>query len=245
MSGTTPTNENMNLQKNPYSIWPGWTREYPALETQPDGSIWLPRHGIRFQDEAGRPPFYPLKLLEHLFTEQVLSSEINALNGLTATKRDDLVKQVLGSSGTVPETYIKVFAILKAISKLSQLPEFIRKGVSDQELPLDVDWMPVGGRLSYGKSKKPVPDELLDEIGRRSFSMEQHNMLIPFFDLQAEPYDLNRATPLPYYEIPQTTSAESNPLVGGYGLVSKVLIHPLCHEFHGVFATLQVSWLNF
>ncbi|TGJ82206.1 hypothetical protein E0Z10_g6566 [Xylaria hypoxylon] len=230
MSDTTPTHN----EANSLIVSPGWTSQLPDVMTRPDGPISIEEYGVCFEAEPTRRPFYPLRLLEHIFTEQVLSNEINALNGLGDAERGPLVRRVLGLGSRVPETYIKVFAILKVIGQLNKLPNFVDERVSDQELPLISDQKQSSNCLFYGRSRGPLPDHLLEAYARTSFHTEQYNMLVDLFDNKTQPYDLAWAHVLPYYRITKTSS-ESEQLYGGSGSVSKILIHPLCHKFGGLF----------
>ncbi|KAI0546395.1 kinase-like domain-containing protein [Xylaria curta] len=195
--------------------WPGWTRELPVVRTQPDGRI-------RIQD-------------------YVLSREIEALGKLDVAEKDIFVERVLGSGEPSSDTYTKVFAILKVIDQLERLPAFIHAGVSDQQLPLYCDENQQDDNLFYGEPKKPFPDDLLSYHGRCSFYREQYNMIVPFFDDQSQPYDLAWAHVLPLHKIVQTdASATPSELQGGFGAVSKISIHPLCHNFRSAFDALDV-----
>ncbi|KAI0428346.1 kinase-like domain-containing protein, partial [Xylaria sp. FL1042] len=230
MSGITPSQDGSALEQNPSTVWPGWTRDLPHV-TQLDGTIRIQEYGIRFKDDNDKPPFYPLPLLQHVFTEQALSVEMNALSGIC--NRTSLIKQVLGHDNTI--TYIKVFAILKVIDRLDRLPAFVQGQVSDQELPLTFK----GGQPEdglYGKSGKPLPGDLLKGYTRKSFYTEQYNMLPHFFQSRDQPCDLRWRHVLPYYKVaPTKTSTELEYLSGSFGSVSKILIHPLCHGFNGKF----------
>ncbi|KAI0448676.1 kinase-like domain-containing protein [Xylaria acuta] len=239
MPGTFPTQNGTGHQPDASGVWPGWTSEYPVVTTQSDGRIRIQEYGILFENDHTRPRFYPLLLLQHVFTREVLSAEINALQGLDASEKDLLVERVLGSDNSSSETYIRVFAILKVIDQLKRLPAFVREGVSDQELPLHWDHKQPGDHLFYGKPEKRVPDDLLSEYGRASFHREQYNMLVPFFESQSHPYEFAWAHVLPSYEVTEAkTSTSPSELEGSYGVVSKILIHPLCHNFHNVFDAL-------
>lgn len=234
-------------------IWPRWNRKWrPENIAEPDGRIRIRNCGIGFENDNTQPDFYPLRLLKAIFDRDVLSLEINAPKQLDHAESDSLVGKVLGLGDSGLETYIKVFAILKLIDQLERLPAFVRARVSDQELPLyRPEGEPRGGRLFSRKSKKPLPDDLLSESGRISFEREQYGVTVPTFDYQSEPYDLVWADVLPYYKVTQTTtstsptaSTTSGELSGGYGSVSKILIHPLCHNFYDAFRGFDVSQRN-
>ncbi|KAI0436136.1 kinase-like domain-containing protein [Xylaria telfairii] len=236
-------------------IWPKWNRGWhPEKIQEPDGPIRIRNYGIGFENDNTQPDFYPLPLLQHIFDRKVLSLEVNALQGLDQAAKDSLVGRVLGLGDSGLETYIKVFAILKLMGQLERLPAFVRERVADQELPLyRPDRVQRGDRPFYGKSKKPLPDGLLDEYGWISFEREQYSVTVPTFDYQSEPYELVAADVLPYYKVTQTTtstsptvsgtsgaSTTSSERSGGSGSVSKILIHPLCHKFYDTFRKLEV-----
>ncbi|TRX93673.1 hypothetical protein FHL15_005349 [Xylaria flabelliformis] len=241
MPGPFSIHDNMNLEPDASGTWPGWTREFPVVRTQPDGRVRIQDYGINFKDDQTRPRFYPRALLQHILTRQVLSRELECLEELDTTEKEILVGRVLGSGNASSETYIRVFAILKVIGQLKRLPAFVHEGVSDQQLPLYYGKGGPGDHLLYGKSRKPFPDNLLKEHGRNSFVREQYSMIVPFFDNQSRPYNLVWAHVLPLYNVTQTnTSVKSNELQGGFGMVSKISIHPLCHNFRSAFRELDV-----
>ncbi|KAI1741256.1 kinase-like domain-containing protein [Xylaria scruposa] len=230
----------MGSESDASGAWPGWTKELPVVRTQLDGRIRIQDYGIKFKNDHTRPRFYPQALLQHILTRQVLSREIESLGRLDAAEKD-LVERVLGSGGPSSDTYIKVFAILKVIDQLERLPAFIREGISDQQLPLYCDRNQQDDNLFYGKSRKPLPGDLLSDYGRSSFDREQYGMIVPFFDDQSQPYDLVWAHVLPLYEVARTdASATPSQLQGGFGVVSKISIHPLCHNFCSALDALDV-----
>ncbi|KAI0539472.1 kinase-like domain-containing protein [Xylaria digitata] len=230
-------------QGNETGMWPSWSRQCPPIRTESDGTIRIRKYGAQFSTQEIRDLFYPPPLLRHIFTERILSTEIGAaIEGLDEAKKDLLAQQVLGLDPTTPGTYIQVFVILKLIFQLHKLPEFICAGVSDQELPLYCDRAQQEEPLFYGKSKignswKPLPDGLLDAFFARSlFRREQYNVVVPVFDNQSAPYDFDWDQVLPIRKITRDeASTEPQGLIGSYGSVSKVQIHPLCHSFNDAF----------
>ncbi|KAI3321996.1 kinase-like domain-containing protein, partial [Xylariaceae sp. AK1471] len=248
MDGIPSIHIEMAPEPNSPEIWPRWTRGYPPVTTEQDGTLSLHSYGIRFEDDRIRPRFYPLLLLQHLLTEQVLSCEIRALRLVdNPTEQDELVRQVLGLGHSRQEstrgetrTYIKVFAILKVIHRLESLKDFIRHNVSDEDLPLGSNDGQDNAPLFRSGSRERLPDEILDFDGRFMFCKQQYNMIIPFFDRNTQPYDLDGNHVLPYYRPSQTgVFAEFAHSSGGFASVSKILIHPLCHAFHGLFDDIQ------
>ncbi|KAJ8129994.1 hypothetical protein O1611_g3634 [Lasiodiplodia mahajangana] len=239
MSGTSTVHDTPEVDSP--TIHKEWTGEYPAAPTQKlDDWEWTEQYGVHFEDRHPRGPFFPLKLLQHIFTKELLSLEINALEGLNEEEKDSLVGQVLGSGNSATQTYIQVFAILKSFGQLEKLPAFIRETVSDQELPLIENTLEGGGRIFQTGSKKLFPDHLLDKAERRFFCSQQYMMVLPFFDNQPQPQDMNWTCVLPYYKIPATTaSKESYRVFGIWGSMSKIFIHPHCHAFCDVFNALK------
>ncbi|KAI1197865.1 kinase-like domain-containing protein [Nemania serpens] len=191
MLDNSSSNDNIPKPSQP-PIWPRWTKEEMdkvlSEKPVPDGPFWIWDYGIEFQDKLNTARLYPLKLLQHLLTREVLSQEVRAIEGVNDP--DKVVEQVLGSEALAGDTYIKIFAILKMIHKLSKLQCFIEAGVSDQKLVLSCDESQ-NYALSYGGSKTPVPSDLLEPFERKSFSMEQFNMHLPFFSNQTAVQDLS------------------------------------------------------
>ncbi|KAF2969201.1 hypothetical protein GQX73_g4307 [Xylaria multiplex] len=233
---------------NEVSIWPSWSGDYPTVQAVSNGTIWIPQYGVSFCTGENRPNFYPLKLLRHIFTKETVSTEIGiAMKNLGKGEREDLVKQVLGQGPTATETYIQIFATLKAIGQLPKLPEFVFAGVSDRAIPLYFDLNKMGEPLFSKESKggnfsQSLPDGLLDDRSAKiAFTVEQHNMNVPFFGNQDEPYNFPWDQVLPIRKItPDEASTELEALRGSYGRVSKIQIHPMCHSFEDVFKTLKI-----
>ncbi|KAI1123392.1 kinase-like domain-containing protein [Nemania abortiva] len=163
--------------------------------------------------------------------------QIQAVKELNHSHNGHLVQQITGSGSPVTRTYIKVFAALKLIGQLQRLPAFIKAGISDQELPLANDFDQPGRAHLCMQSKKPLPSGFFDWDHGSLFETYQHVVVIPFFGKQDQPYDFSWAKVFPYSIINQ-----SDELVGAYGSVSKIQIHPLCHSFdeRDVFALKQL-----
>ncbi|KAI1112573.1 kinase-like domain-containing protein [Nemania sp. NC0429] len=223
--------------------WPGWTRDVLQQPVPLDKPIQLDEYGIRFVNDNSRSPFYPFKLLEHIFTEQVLSTEIDALELGENVETRALVREVLGSDCSQSKTYIQIFATLKLIGKPHLIKVFVEKQISDQELPISNN----GSHYQLSKGRIIIPSIVLSSTALRLFRSEQYNTLVHFFnrrtgDLKG-PQELKHAVVLPYYEIsPGQASAGHDQVHGIYGssaTVSKILIHPLCHEFDDIFESLK------
>lgn len=244
MLDNSSSNDNIPKPSQP-PIWPRWTKEEMdkvlSEKPVPDGPFWIWDYGIEFQDKLNTARLYPLKLLQHLLTREVLSQEVRAIEGVNDP--DKVVEQVLGSEALAGDTYIKIFAILKMIHKLSKLQCFIEAGVSDQKLVLSCDESQ-NYALSYGGSKTPVPSDLLEPFERKSFSMEQFNMHLPFFSNQTAVQDLSWTKVLPYYTIKQKKDDSEEDRFGAYGSVSKIVIHPLCHDFDRELDILEASQMG-
>lgn len=212
-------------------IWPNWTKEDidRVLSKPPvlDGPFWIRKYGIRFQNQTNNAPFYPLKLLQHLLTRDVVSQDIHAIKDVKDP--NEVVEQVLGLGTSDGDTYIKIFAILQIINKLPKLQRFIEKGISDQKFILSCDG-----------SKTPVLSYLLTRSERISFNKEQFNMHLPFFSNQTDIHDLSWTNLLPYYTINDETDRSREEKFGMYGSVSKIVIHPLCHDFDHALDDLEL-----
>ncbi|RWA12838.1 hypothetical protein EKO27_g2246 [Xylaria grammica] len=218
---------------NSSTILPGWARELPDITTGKDGRISIGEYGVGFQNRS-QPIFYPLPLLRHVFTEKALSIEINALGRLEDTEA--VVRQVLGKDCAGSKTYLQIFALLKVIDLPDRLPHFIHEDVSDQELPLVSDKRE-GTQILYRKSGESLSDNLLQTYAEIiAFETQQYSMIVHSFGKQTQPYDLAWDHVPPYYTInPPNASEECLQLSGSSGSVARIIIHPLCHEFHGAF----------
>ncbi|KAJ2985698.1 hypothetical protein NUW58_g5394 [Xylaria curta] len=89
-------------------------------------------------------------------------------------------------------------------------------------------------------SNNPLTEELLDCDGRQLFVELQYQMDIPFFTPSTRRFDLRPAHVLPYYKPSQQRHfVERAYRSRGSVLVSKILIHPLCHAWHHSFRDFQ------
>src|SRR4051812_38583281 len=87
----TAMQDNTVEQNNSSLILPGWTRELPEVSANGE-AIDIRKYGVRFgDDDLESVLFFPMRLLQNLFEEEVLSREIELLLNNPKDK-DDLVR---------------------------------------------------------------------------------------------------------------------------------------------------------
>ncbi|KAI8626138.1 kinase-like domain-containing protein [Xylariaceae sp. FL1651] len=207
----------------PGEIWPGWATGLPNIPRNSGRIENIKNCGIKFKDDRSSPIF-PLKLLQHLFSVDVLTEELSSFLG-NREARDHLVRKILGSREEEPR-YLQIFAILKLIRREKKIQQFIDCGICDQHLPLECDDRD-NDRLYRTNPREPLPEDILDPDERDSFWSWQWSVVVPFFKPQLGPFDFHGRQQMPYYEV----RADFSHNLGGSGEVSKIRMHPLCHEF--------------
>ncbi|KAI0838812.1 kinase-like protein [Hypoxylon sp. FL0890] len=138
-----------------------------------------------------------------------------------------------------PKTYIRLFAILVLADKGRDIFKFIDKGISDEELPIDMMDNDFQSCIREWRQRN------LDDL-----DMWQWRMNVPFL-ASGQHRIFDAQVVLPFINGSDTTSnnldsgrlgvqTRITPITeaGGYGEVSYVEIHSDCHDFRGVFGPL-------
>ncbi|KAI0202476.1 hypothetical protein F4808DRAFT_459074 [Astrocystis sublimbata] len=212
-----------------------WADPFPMPRPEPPCPVELNKYGILFPGPGNRPPFFPLKLLEHIFPKETIFCELQALKKFDEQVIESLVDRILGLNPSYPKKHLKVFSILKKIKLLEKISELIELGMSDEELPVVCDALAPDSPLSYGNPVRSISDGLMTEDKRFRFLQEQHQMNIPFFYDRPEPYHFDWRAVVPYCESPFVGTTPE----GSFATVTRISIHPLCHDFHGSFDKLK------
>ena len=137
--------------------------------------------------------------------------------------------------------YRTTFAILCIIDKSYCILDFINEGVKDADLPL----IPCLGSdpTNYVFARKESPSKQLHCLkrwkgrhDRESFGRMQHRFLPAFLDLEIDPASGRRNIRHEPFKstivLPIQGREDMNQ--GGYGVVSRVRIHPHCHNFRNI-----------
>lgn len=134
------------------------------------------------------------------------------------------------------KSYRKIFTILALIEKADTIPEFLREGVHDGDLPLmklEKDGKPgifkLGRKSQEGKAAYPLRCfKTFSRINFLNFEDYQWAVLAPIFDRphknDVNYYDLDDPVILPFMEEEEVSE-------GGFGRISRVKIHPDHHNF--------------
>ncbi|KAI0406261.1 kinase-like domain-containing protein [Xylaria palmicola] len=203
-------------------IWPGWTDELPKLDN--DNIVDINRHAVRFQND-NPSKFFPTKLLDAIFNEEVLTRELEKYPENLADGRG-LARQILNLQGD-GRRYLGIFTILKTMRAVKYIRGFIEHGVCDEDLPLvstEEGEFPLFRRDDL---ERPLPN-ILKFDHRQIFLSRQYQVIVPFFDHKECPRNFEYEQVLPYYKLKLPSGSEC---YGGYGAVSKVVLHPLCYNF--------------
>ncbi|KAK3294336.1 kinase-like domain-containing protein [Chaetomium fimeti] len=200
---------------------------------------------------TSRPPkgpyFYPKGSVEALMTAKEIESIIRQgrqrLEGAGKRLTDEEIRNYAGRAcheqldGGADSSYRVTFAILVLLDRGWDIVFFIDGGICDKHLPLKA--VPVNGRGSGLLSEIRLENDpntrlsCLDHwlaVNHDDFERKQWDMLAPFFSRgerrNAWLYELPEKVVLPWTE--ENNAARQ----GGYGLVSKVKIHPNHHTFN-------------
>ncbi|EAQ87592.1 hypothetical protein CHGG_04211 [Chaetomium globosum CBS 148.51] len=199
--------------------------------------------------ESSRPKgsqYYPKGTVEALMTAEEIESVIREgrhhLEGAGRRLTDEEVRDYARAAHVqldddTESSYRRIFAILVLLKRGWDIVLFIDEGICDKHLPLKT--VPVPGAHPDARPKMRLggdPNTPLawlshwPGVDHEGFEREQWLMLAPFFARgqrkSAWLYELPRTVVLPWIEKETEVVRQ-----GGYGLVSKVKIHPGHHTF--------------
>jgi hypothetical protein len=200
-------------------------RGEPILRTS---LVVLPESGVglelvlrdRALKDVDKKPFWPDTLIEDILTEEAIADQL----GFSM----DLAHQITTS-------YRKILALLILHNKETEITNFMRDKVSDNDLPLS--------QVSYKLVRKPLPNQTIPCF--RNWKMrdldgfyEKQYRLNPVFlsfetdgrTVRHETYE--REIVLPFLE-------EKEMWVGGYGKVARVKVDGRCHGFNNVLKSVS------
>ncbi|KAH7380990.1 kinase-like domain-containing protein [Cadophora sp. MPI-SDFR-AT-0126] len=197
------------------------------------------------ETETSHKGFLPPPILEQIISEDIVRNEI-LKKGLDP---HPIISVMFHGSGPNLEnrvgrqTYFVIFALLALVGRLSAVDEFIgnRNGPSDQDLPLIQQKLEAGGYELLRQHEKTQMQCFRDweDHELENFHDFQWRLLVPIFvpneDRTIRHYQFHPCGILPWCPI------SKEPIEGGYGSVTKVWIHPLCHKYHELLRSINVS----
>lgn len=216
---------------------PTWI-QLPMYNQQTRLERQLRQYQVRHASGVNNQSFWPPGVLKALVTKEAIANELSqAIRGLDRDKASAIARQVW-QDRSGPS--IKVFTILLFLGKLDDFVYHImgcRVGVRDHNLPLSLDTDPYGSvrLLHKDNTEASCCFDNWQDLLLEGFDTYQRRLTIPIFRLKKDDntlihLDLNARDILPWCE--ENTVAPVNAMSGGFGTVTRVRIHPLCHEFH-------------
>ncbi|KAI0458011.1 kinase-like domain-containing protein [Xylaria acuta] len=178
--------------------------------------------------------FLPSKRLESLIQLRNVVEELTRCLRYTTDPHiiQDFAKRICAEE----KSYRKVFAILVLIEKADTIPEFLREGIHDGDLPLiklELGGKPgifeFGRKPEEGKVAHPLKCfKSFSRMNLMNFEDCQWAVLAPIFDRprrkDVKHYDLKDQIILPFTEEEEVSE-------GGFGRIMRVKIHPDHHNF--------------
>lgn len=199
-------------------------------------------------DGADNPQvsFWPLKLLQKIFSEKRVLAELRNYDELE--NAESYLKYIRPPGdqpvGSTVQTYLVTFALLVLLERGADIGKFVQENVSDQNLPLVRHERTAKGLVNL--CHREIPDRPLDcfrkwkTSEKETFESRQWPLLVPYFDVGAgfkvNHYKFDDRTVLPWRGVGARSHSSSQPSrqEGGYAFVSCVYIHPCSHGFHAL-----------
>lgn len=195
---------------------------------------------VVYHAKAGVKSFWPSPLWRALVTRDSIRAELSKSNhSIDTEEASRLAKYITDhQSGT----HIIVFTILCLLGKLSTLEHILQhcqhNGIWDHDLPLRLKKNDRGELGLFGPQDRQVSHCCLNYwtiMHMEAFNDLQRRLTPPIFDYQGDDNTiphlvLDAETILPWCEI-QENHIPVSAMSGGYGSVSRVKIHPMCHGF--------------
>ncbi|KAM5341794.1 hypothetical protein ACJ41O_014825 [Fusarium nematophilum] len=236
--------EDMKLEDSISSDWQkGWPPDAPLHELlltdyrkpQPGSKGFFPRGHIK------------RVLREHAVREELCQSLSGPSEEAIRAKADEYTNWICGppravGSTSKPKSYLKIFAILVLIERVSCIGDFIAEEVDDSVLPL----RRVEVKARVGKFElRPRPRtsgrlacfKKWNQVQLMAFDDWQWTVMAPFFSRAADGkvwrYRFPDSSILPFSKEKKQPgeSFDDQEFEGGFGKVSKVYIHPDHHNF--------------
>lgn len=213
---------------------PGPSKPPISLEKQ----LW--KHAVRHAIGSTNS-FWPPSIWQALVTEQAIVDELMDLgNKFNPTTALAFAKQILRAGS---EQSLTVFTILLLSDKLNTVDHILRHceygGIRDEDLPLVLRSDSWGDDGLFHRNGDQVAACCLyrwKTVQLEAFDNFQRRLSPPVFGLKQEDntlihLDLDDHAILPWCEF-QENLIPVPVMSGGFGTVSRVKIHPMCHIFH-------------
>ncbi|CAM1510687.1 Fc.00g010220.m01.CDS01 [Cosmosporella sp. VM-42] len=250
---SNPTIRIDDLEEPTSPSWDPWKMcsdgRLPDIEDDPRTSLGelLRTYDI---DAVDNQRFWTAKLLQHILTRPRVQAELRRpdykFNRSDVERYVELISPETGRSNS--DTYLKVFAILVLVAKVGSFGHFVKEEVCDSKLPL------VFNRDSKRLSQlylrgTPLPLQCCRNWttnDRESFERVQWEVIVPFFDMTEDKackeFDLPEKTILPWRK-QKNSEAQfgTSEILGGFGEVNRVVIHPTGHDFHRVLDEINLE----
>ncbi|RSL93552.1 hypothetical protein CEP52_013205 [Fusarium oligoseptatum] len=210
--------------------------------------------------QAGSKGFIPRGHIWRVLQERDVRQEIvESLSGPSGpsqailAKADEYTRLICNPSphrrsrhgnNSKPESYLKIFAILVLIERVSSIGDFIKEGVDDSALPLRRVEVKSTRVPKFELRPRPQDSSRLacfkrwNQVQLMQFDDWQWTVMAPFFsravDGKVMRYRFPDSTILPFSKEKRQPGDpfEEQEFEGGFGKVSKVYIHPEHHNFY-------------
>ena len=213
----------------------------------------LRKFKIEDADECN-PGFWSLQLLRRILSRDRILDELRNYTDLE--NAETYVDYIRPENDLLPEsktqTYLKIFALLVLSERGMEIENFVKEGLSDQNLP--VCRHQGSPKEKFNLCRKDTPNlrplkcfEKWKPHGREWFETTQWQLLVPYFDLspgyRAKHYPLDDKAILPWRkrDARSLLSSQSSQNEGGYASVSCVRIDPSSHGFSDVLKDVSRS----
>ncbi|KAF3765539.1 kinase-like protein [Cryphonectria parasitica EP155] len=230
--------------KNITTLIPKFTTLIPKYTKDIDQPLnqQLHQHKVKHAQEYIQP-FWPTAIWKALLTQESIRDEL-LRSGVGKPVADNLSMQIL-----LPgcKARVLIFTILVLLAKSASIEHVLvcKKGICDNQLPLVL-------KIHQGKSvlmreMEPITCcfENWDTYILEAFCDHYRRLTVPVFGLREGSNEINHqkfdpGVILPWCEVDENVTPVPA-MSGGYGTVTKVRIHPLCHQFHDVLESINVA----
>ncbi|KAJ4388599.1 hypothetical protein N0V93_006057 [Gnomoniopsis smithogilvyi] len=194
----------------------------------------------------GMMSFWPTPMWQAMVTQKSIADELIELeHNFDQTTAATLADKILGSG---LERGILVFTILLLLGKLDDVPHILQQcasgGIRDHNLPVTMEQ---NVELLH-RQGNPIAGCCIGRwlvIDLENFARFQRRLMPPVFGMDDDDHtlvhlELDKEDILPWCEV-EDYLIPVNAMSGGYGTVSRVRIHPMCHKFGKTLSAINVA----
>jgi hypothetical protein len=232
-------------QDEQYELDPDVEHDYACLGTL------MRKCGYRHCDKRTVRWFWPDELRERILTRDRIIKELQTYQEFDRTFFDGQAVHTLAD--TIMSSHHMIFAILTLVDRGSHIVKVIQDGVEDKHLPLMhmlETWELYRTANTTTKKKKArcFSHPSWGTHDRESFFRYQPCLRPAYLCFEAKnrtlkhmDFDVDTVLPFTHKEQGQQ---------GGFGSITKIKIHPKCHEFHGILHSVSLTalfiydWIN-